>query len=74
MRLLPCRTCGSTALSSKSPDVPHLMGSISGPLVHYKCARCGRLQSITSMEFNRLPSASTSDLNAAGLALPNPTN
>lgn len=70
MKILPCKTnsCrGQPAMATKT--IFQSAGQMLDPTMKYLCARCGRIQTITSMEFARLPEMTKDQVNAASCDL-----
>lgn len=62
-KILPCKDCRQPALATKD-GVLQTAGQLFDRVTKYACRRCGRLQSITSMEFAVLPEISVEELRA----------
>lgn len=73
MRLLPCkgRCRPQPALATKT-GILQSAGSMLDPTITYLCRRCGRLTTITSGEFARLPEMTADEIAAASSDLPWP--
>jgi hypothetical protein len=69
VKILPCTALcnGQPALASRKPDTFHTVGTLSSPVYRYACRRCGRISTITSQEFSRLPRMSVDELLALNL-------
>lgn len=68
-KYLPCRTCGSPALATKS-GILHTAGRLSSSSISYICKRCGKRSTITSVAFSRLPEMTDDEIAAASCDLP----
>lgn len=63
MKLLPCDTCRQTALATRA-GLLHCAGTLHDPIVKYRCARCGRVTTLTSMQFALLPRMTDEEIDA----------
>lgn len=70
-RLLPCKNCRQPALATRS-GILVSAGQMLDRVTSYLCRRCGRLSSITSMEFALLPEMTDDQIAADDCDLPDP--
>jgi hypothetical protein len=68
-KYLPCPTCHSHALATKS-GLLHSAGQLSAPTISYICKRCGRPTTLSAPEFELLPEMSSAEITAATCDLP----
>lgn len=69
MRYLPCRVCNQPALATRD-GLLHCAATLSSPIHHYVCRRCGRSQTLTAADFNMLPLMSKEEIAAETCDLP----
>lgn len=69
MKILPCSTCRQPALAT-SDGVLQSAGRMFDSQIRYLCRRCGRVSSLTSIEFARLPDMTAAEIAADTCDLP----
>jgi hypothetical protein len=64
VKILPCLTCRASALAARRPEILMTLGQMVDPVLHFRCARCSRMQRVTAAEYSALPEMSEPELRA----------
>ena len=69
MKYLPCPTCHSPALATKT-GILHTASQLSSPTISYICKRCGHPATLSAPEFEHLPEMTAGEIAASTCDLP----